>query len=297
MNILVTGGTGLIGSHLINEMVAEGHHFTVLTRSPESASRSLPASCKFVKALAEAADFSYFDAVINLAGEPIADKRWSALQKRRICDSRWNITSQLVARINAASSPPQVVISGSAVGFYGRQGDRQVTEHNYFVNDEFTHQVCAKWEDIALSAQSDKTRVCVLRTGIVLDSEKGALAKMRLPFKLGLGGKLGSGEQYMSWIHIKDMVAGIRFLLTHYHCQGAFNFTAPEPVTNKTFTDEFARSMNRPSLFTVPAFSLKLLLGEASDLLLTGQNVYPARLTEAGFTFSYPEIRQAMQAL
>ncbi|MCW8107903.1 TIGR01777 family oxidoreductase [Alteromonas ponticola] len=295
MHILITGGTGLIGRHLIKALVSK-HDITVLTRNAERASAILKQNLSFVQSLDEISDFSKFNAVINLAGEPIADKRWTQQQKQKICKSRWHITQQLVNKINAAATPPEVLISGSAVGYYGRQGQSSVTEDQHQVNEEFTHTVCKEWEAIANQATSEHTRVCTIRTGIVLAKGEGALGKMALPFKFGVGGKLGDGKQMMSWIHLKDEVAAILFLLTNDHCSGAYNLTAPNPVSNAEFSQRLAHALHRPNLFTVPAFVLKIVLGETADLLLTGQCVLPARLLAEGFTFHYPSLDQALQA-
>ncbi|MBU3022501.1 TIGR01777 family oxidoreductase [Aestuariibacter sp. A3R04] len=296
MNILLTGGTGLIGTRLIAKLNGESH-FTVLSRSPEKARRKLPANVNIISGLHDVPDFCDFDAVVNLAGEPIADKRWTSLQKHRICDSRWALTEQLVERINQCSFPPGVFISGSAIGYYGRQGDKPVTECNFTIHDEFTHTVCSRWENIAMKAASDKVRVCLLRTGVVLDKDRGALPKMALPVKLGVGGKIASGQQYLSWIHIDDMVSGIIHLLHNSKCDGAYNLTAPNPETNGAFTGKLARTLHRPALFTIPAFVLELLMGEAADLVVTGQRVLPERLLEGGFAFQYPTLEQALNNL
>lgn len=293
MHIFITGGTGLIGRHLIPALLRDAStKITVLTRDAIKAKASLPDNVALVTSLDDTLDFDDVDAVINLAGEPIADKRWSETQKTRICESRWQITQQLTDKINAAKQPPATFISGSAIGFYGRQGDKLVTEAFTEVHHEFTHTVCEKWERIALQA-SQKNRVCLLRTGVVLSGDGGALSKMRLPFSLGLGGRIGDGNQYMSWIHINDMVAAILFLLKHKNCEGAYNLTAPTPVTNSEFVKAYAASLGRPAIFPMPALALKLLMGEAADLLLTGQRVVPQKLVDAGFKFSFSDIGSA----
>ena len=293
MHIFITGGTGLIGRHLIPALLRDAStKITVLTRDTTKAKASLPDNVALVTSLDDTLDFDDVDAVINLAGEPIADKRWSETQKTRICESRWQITQQLTDKINAAAQPPATFISGSAIGYYGRQGDKLVTEAFTEVHHEFTHTVCEKWERIALQA-SQKTRVSPLRTGVVLSRDGGALSKMRLPFSLGLGGRIGDGNQYMSWIHINDMVAAILFLLEHKHCEGAYNLTAPTPVTNSEFVKAYAASLGRPAIFPMPALALKLLMGEAADLLVTGQRVVPQKLVDAGFKFSFTDIGSA----
>ena len=293
MHIFITGGTGLIGRHLIPALLRDAStKITVLTRDAIKAKASLPDNVALVTSLDDTLDFDDVDAVINLAGEPIADKRWTKTQKTRICESRWQITQQLTDKINAAEQPPATFISGSAIGYYGRQGDKLVTEAFTEVHHEFTHTVCVQWEHIALQA-SQKSRVCLLRTGVVLSGDGGALSKMRLPFSLGLGGRIGDGNQYMSWIHINDMVAAILFLLKHKNCEGAYNLTAPTPVTNSEFVKAYAASLGRPAIFPMPALALKLLMGEAADLLLTGQRVVPQKLQDAGFQFTFSDVRSA----
>jgi len=293
VQILITGGTGTIGRRLIKR-TSEQHHFTVLTRDQQKAASLLPDTVTLISKLSQIEDFGQFDAVINLAGEPIADKRWTDEQRKRICNSRWDITRELTSRFTSCNNPPRVFLSGSAIGYYGRQGQSIVTEDEHQVNEEFTHTVCRKWERLALDANK-VTRVCVMRTGVVMAKGEGALGKMTLPFKLGLGGKMSDGEQFFSWIHVDDMVNGIVFLLEHDECEGPFNLTAPEPVTNKTFTHTLASVLHRPAIFTVPGVVLQLAMGDAADMLLTGQNVLPAKLTEAGFSFEYPQLRQALE--
>ena len=292
MNILLTGGTGLIGSEFIRQYSHE-HEFTVISRNAVKANRKLGDNVKIVESVSSIENFKNFDAVINLAGEPIADKRWTDTQKKIICDSRWDITSELVSKINSCDTPPSVFLSGSAIGYYGNQGDKVVTEENS-PHNEFTHELCAKWEAIAQSVDQTKTRVVILRTGVVLTEKGGALGKMALPFKLGAGGTLGSGSQYLAWIHLQDMVRAISFLLENSACSGAFNLTAPEPVTNKVFSKALAKSLNRPCLFNVPGFVMKVAMGESSTMILEGQRVIPQKLTTAGFSFKFPSIDEAL---
>lgn len=291
MHILITGGTGLIGRALINKL--SGHHLTVLTRSPEKAMLALPAHVNLVRNLTRLSDFHRLDAVINLAGEPIIGKRWHPQQKEQICASRWDITQTLVQQILQAKTPPHTFISGSAVGYYGNQGQR-ILDETVTVNDSsFAHRVCANWENIALRA-ADKSRVCLLRTGIVLSPEGGALKKMMLPFQLGLGGPIGNGEQYLSWIHINDMVEGIIHLLHHPDAHGIFNLTAPNPVTNTTFSRTLSRSLCRPHFLATPKWALKIALGEASQLLLDSQRVIPSALEKSGYQFTFPKLHAAL---
>ncbi|EWH09197.1 sugar nucleotide epimerase [Catenovulum agarivorans DS-2] len=300
MNMLITGGTGLIGRALIASLLSESHaaqntdyNITVLTRAPTKAKQMFGASVRVISHLPQASEFK-FTVVINLAGEPIADKRWSQSQKDKICQSRWKITQQLVNLIEQANEKPQVFISGSAIGFYGRQPQGvQVDESHQQINNEFTHQVCSKWEQIALSCQKF-TRVCVIRTGIVLSAHGGALAKMLPAFKFGLGGPMGSGEQMMSWIHIDDHVDAIKFLIHNNQCQGPINLTSPNPVSNQVFSQTLASVLSRPCVFRTPKWLLVGIFGEMSDLLLTGQAVIPKHLTDQGFSFQYAELKQAL---
>lgn len=300
MKILITGGTGLIGQAVIPELLKSEHQVVLFTRDRNKAKHCFappfPRLNDIVDDLHEV-DFNKIDAVINLAGEPIVNKRWSKDQKRKLCDSRWNLTELIAQKISAAENPPSVFISGSAIGIYGRQGDRHIDEDFTDFYPEFSSKLCLKWEQIALKAQSEHTRVCLLRTGIVLSDKGGALEKMLPPFKIGLGGPIGNGKQAMSWIHIQDMVRLIMFLLSKSELHGAFNATAPNPVTNKVLSKSLAKSLKRPCIFPVPAFVLKLAMGEMSDLLLYGQYVYPKKLLDAGFQFCYTEIDEVFSQL
>ena len=293
MKILVTGGTGLIGSALIKKL--NDAEVIVLSRSRKPFNMTDNNHVTFVESL-EQVNFNTLDVILNLAGEPIADKRWTNNQKKRICDSRWQLTEQLVGKINQASSKPHTFISGSAIGFYGRQSQLNIDEVFANVHKEFTNTVCHRWEEIAKQAQSESTRVCMLRTGIVLSKHGGALAKMALPFKLGLGGKIGSGEQYMSWIHIDDVVAAIIFIINTPTLVGPVNLTAPTPETNANFSKCYANALKRPCIFPMPTFIANLLFGEMSDLLLYGQHVVPKKLLDAGFTFNYPTLDKALKS-
>ncbi|MAA96474.1 MULTISPECIES: TIGR01777 family oxidoreductase [unclassified Arsukibacterium] len=294
MRILVTGGTGLIGSALLKYW-RDQHQITVLTRQPVARLQQTSA-INYVNSLKDI-DFNQLDAIVNLAGEPIADKRWTEKQKHRICQSRWHLTEQLTECILAASTPPSCLINGSAVGYYGRQGSEFICEEHSAFYPEFSHDICARWENIALQAASEKTRVCLLRTGIVLSDQGGALKKMLPAFRFGLGGPLGSGQQYMSWIHIDDIVKLIDFLLHSPTLQGPFNAVAPKAVTNKQFSQALAERLNRPAKLTMPAFILRLMFGEMADILLFGQRVVPQQALDAGFKFQYPKLPAALADL
>ncbi len=293
MRVLITGATGLIGSSLTQRLLGLSHQITVLSRNVQRARERFGEQVSYWSTLQDKPSLDDFDAVINLAGEPIADKRWSKAQKERLCHSRWDLTEQLVKLINAGSTPPGVLISGSATGYYGDQGQAVVTEDEA-PHDEFTHQLCQRWESLALQAQSDATRVCLLRTGVVLAAKGGALAKMLPPFRLGLGGPIGDGRQYLPWIHLEDMVDGIVYLLDHQTLQGPFNMVAPYPVHNEQFAAQLANVLDRPAFLRVPAFAMRLLMGEAAVLVLGGQRAVPKRLEEAGFSFRFLELEQAL---
>lgn len=295
MNILITGGTGLIGKALITAFA--DHPITVLTRSIAKAKTQLPNNLTFIESLDELENFDAFDAVVNLAGEPIIDKRWNPQQKEVICQSRWQITEQLVEKIAASSKPPKVFISGSAVGIYGDQGAQEIDENSPFTSGSFAHRVCDNWEKIALKAQSDQTRVCLVRTGIVLSDKGGAIKKMLPSFQLGLGGSIGSGKQYYPWVHIDDEVQAIIHLLTTDSAQGAFNLTAPNPVTNKAFGQSLAKALHRPSFFNVPACVISLTIGEGAHLLLDSQRVVPSALIKSGYQFRFSDIDAAFAHL
>ncbi|HAU4328860.1 TIGR01777 family oxidoreductase [Citrobacter freundii] len=292
MQILITGGTGLIGRHLIPRLLELGHQITVVTRTPDKARQILDSRVTIWKGLEDQHNLNGIEAVINLAGEPIADKRWTAEQKERLCQSRWVITQKLVDLIRASDTPPAVLISGSAAGYYGDLGEVVVTEEEP-PHNEFTHKLCAQWENIASSAQSDRTRVCLLRTGVVLAPAGGILAKMVPPFRLGLGGPIGNGRQYLAWIHIDDMVNGIIWLLDN-DLHGPFNMVSPYPVRNEQFAHALGHALNRPAIVRVPATAMRLLMGESSVLVLGGQRALPKRLEAAGFAFRWYDLEEAL---
>ena len=294
MNILITGGTGLIGRALIQSLNTD--HIIVLTRNRKNAAKILPAHIELVSTLTDV-NFDELDIVVNLAGESIVGRRWSERQKAVICQSRWQITQNLVEKKQTATKAPHCFISGSAIGFYGRQNALTIDESHQDIHHEFSHHVCQQWESIALSAQSDNTRVCLLRTGIVLASNGGALQKMLPAFKFGLGGPIANGQQFMSWIHIDDMVAVILAAIYQPMLAGAINATAPMPVNNQEFSATLSAVLSRPCFFKVPAFALRILMGESADLILYGQNIMPAKLLKNNFKFQYPSLQVALKQL
>jgi len=292
MQILITGGTGLIGRHLVARLLARGDRVSVVSRNVEAAHDLLGSQVNLWSGLDQQRDLNGIDAVINLAGEPIASKRWTPQHKHLLCESRWQITERLASLINASSEPPAVLISGSATGYYGDSGELVLTEDDGG-HDEFTHQLCARWERLAMAAASDRTRVCLLRTGVVLAKQGGALAQMKKPFLLGLGGPVGNGRQYMPWIHLDDMLAGILWLLDH-PLSGPFNLVAPYAVRNEQFAATLGKVMHRPAIIRTPASAVKLLMGESSVLVLGGQHLLPKRLEASGFRFKWVELDKAL---
>lgn len=295
MHVLMTGGTGFVGRRLAERLAAAGHTLSVVSRDPEAAARVLPSATAIRSRMLDFRDAGV-EAIVNLAGEPIADKRWSAAQKRRLVDSRVAITRELVTLCRSADTPPRVMVSGSAMGYYGAQGERVVDEDTP-PHDEFAHRLCAEWEAVAREAESTGVRVALLRTGLVLDAGGGTLAKMLPPFRLGLGGRFGDGRQFMPWIHREDHVRSIEFLLGRDDLSGPFNASAPHPVTNAEFTRTLASRLHRPALLPVPGRLLELALGEMARLLLTGADMRPRRLLDAGFRFDYETLDAALAAI
>ena len=295
MKILLTGATGLVGSALV-KVWQNNHQLVVLSRSAKKAKQLFGDACEVYDSL-DNIDFNQLDAVVNLAGEPIADGRWSDARKDVICQSRWQLTEAIASKILNATKPPHTLINASAVGFYGRQSAERIDETFSTFYPEFSHDVCARWENLANRCRSEQTRVCVLRIGIVLSEKGGALSKMLPAFKLGLGGKIGSGTQMMSWIHIDDLVSSINFVLANTECSGVYNATAPMAVSNSQWTQLLGDRLAKKTPLPMPAFLLKLMFGEMSDLLLFGQNVYPQRLLDAGFLFKYNQLRNALSSL
>jgi uncharacterized protein (TIGR01777 family) len=237
-----------------------------------------------------------FDAVINLAGEPIVDAHWSAERKQQLRRSRIALTEKLVQCIAAAKQKPGVLLSGSAVGYYGNGHDTELSEDAQAGND-FAADLCRDWEVAACAAEELGLRVCLLRTGLILSESGGLLGRMLLPFKLGLGARLGDGKQWMSWVHIDDYVSMVLRLLDDEQMRGPFNMTAPQPVTNAEFTLTLARVLHRPAIFVAPGLVLRLVMGERASLLLEGQCVLPANLTAAGCQFKFPDLVSALNDL
>jgi uncharacterized protein (TIGR01777 family) len=295
MKILIAGGTGFLGRPLAAALQTDGHGVVLLSRG-STGSRTVTWTPDG-SAGPWASEVDGAGAVVNLAGESIGGRRWTAAQKQRILDSRVLATRSLVTAIQGAATPPPIFISGSAVGYYGPLGDAAVTE-DAPAGADFLAGVCAQWEREALRAGSGRTRVVCVRTGIVLEKDGGALPQMLPPFRFGAGGPVGSGRQYWPWIHRDDWIALVRWAISTTTVNGAINATAPTPVTNAEFARALGRAMHRPAFMPAPGFALKLLLGEmAEGLLLSGQRALPAKATRLGFQFKYATVDAALQAI
>lgn len=293
MNTLITGGTGFIGHALIKTLTEQGHALTVLSRSPDKVARLFGPNVKALGSLEQLGADDSFQAVVNLAGAPLLDARWTEARKQLIRSSRIGLTEQLVAAIERMAVKPELMISGSAIGYYGNRGDTVLTEQSP-AHDDFPARLCADWEAAALQAERLGVRVCLIRTGLVVGEDGGFLQRMLLPFRLGLGGRLGDGRQWMSWIHRRDWIDIALAMISDTSMRGAYNATAPNPVTNAEFTRVLAQCLNRPALLPVPAWAMKLLMGEMAELVLGSQRVIPERLLAQGFKFEYADVGAAL---
>ena len=293
--LLITGGTGFLGSSLCDRALQLDYRVTVLSRDARRAKTLLPTEVGCYQSLEAIPDLDAIGCILNLAGEPLAARRWSSERKKEFFASRVGTTQALFEHFKGAGVVPPVVISGSAIGYYGAQNDRVLDEAAEF-RDCFSHQLCDAWEKAASNFSELGSRVCLLRTGIVLDKDRGALAKMLPPFRLGLGGPLGNGKQWMSWIHRDDFVALVFHCLRRSDVSGAVNATAPEAVTNQVFSRTLGKVLGRPAFFRMPSQVVKLMFGEmAKELLLSGQRVYPRKALETGFIYQYPELEGALR--
>ena len=297
MHILLTGGTGLIGQHLCRRWLAQGHRLTVWSRDPGRVANLCGAAVRGVGELAEILADDPLDVVVNLAGAPIADRPWTRQRRKLLWASRITLTEQLLAWLESREQRPHTLLSGSAVGWYGDGGERELTEACAPVREDFASQLCAAWEDTAQRGEALGMRVVRVRTGLVLAAEGGMLSRLRVPFKLGLGGPIGTGRQWMPWIHLDDHVALMDFLLHNAQASGAYNLCAPHPVRNREFAQQFGKALHRPACIPLPGFVLKTALGEMSNLLLGGQRALPARALAEGFTFRFPDLPSALRDL
>lgn len=303
MNVAISGGTGLIGGALAASLAADGEGVRILTRSPSRYEGRFP-GCEVVgwggarpENLAEA--LRGVGAVVHLAGESLADGRWTAARKQRLRDSRIHTTQALTAAIEwlaARGEAPEVFVQGSAVGIYGPRGDEELDEASSTGRD-FLATLCRDWEAASEPLDRLGVRRVMLRSGVVLSARGGALPRMVLPFRLFAGGPIGSGRQWVPWIHLDDMAGAIRFLLGRPQARGPFNLVAPQPVRNREMAKLLGKTLRRPAFLPAPALALKLLLGEMSMVVLEGQRVAPAKLTAAGYVFRFPEAEPALRDL
>lgn len=297
MQIFITGGTGFIGQALVRKWLTDRHQITLLSRNPQSAEQHFRHRISAVDSPGVFSDFNGFDAVVNLAGEPIFNHRWTDEQKALIRQSRLNLTEKLTALINRSTQPPHCFISASATGYYGDKGQRIITESDA-PGQSFTGQLCAQWEQAANQVKNqEKTRVCLLRTGMPLAAFGGMLGKILPLYRWGFGGKLGNGKQIMPWIALPDMIRAIDFLLQNPNCRGAFNLAAPNSVNYAEFNRFLGTWLHRPHFAVAPACLLRILFGERACLLLDSQNAYPEKLLQAGFQFRFPELKPYLQQI
>lgn len=298
MKIVVTGGTGFIGRALVEELSGQGHEVVVLTRK----SRHEPKlGVRFRKWDAASSgswqdDVSSADGVVNLAGEPIAEGRWTTSRKRLLIDSRVQSTRRIVDALSARSAKPSLLISGSGIGYYGASDDRMLDERSA-LGEGFLAELSAAWEEEALRAGAFGTRVVLLRMGMVLEQDGGVLPKMVLPFRLFAGGPIWPGTQWVSWIHRRDLIGLIQFVITTQALSGPVNAVAPEAVTMKKFCDGVGKALHRPSWLPVPGLALSLALGELGSMMTTGQRVHPAKALSSGYVFRYPTLEPALRAI
>jgi hypothetical protein len=300
MTVIITGGSGLVGRALTASLTTDGHEVIILSRSPEKVTQ-LPN-----QAQAEGWDgrspqgwghlANEAEAIVNLAGASLADSRWTDARKKQLLDSRVLPGQAVTQAVEAATNRPRVVIQASAVGYYGPGGDEEIDETASPGND-FLAKLCLDWEAATAPIAGMGVRLATMRTGVVLSMKGGALPKQSLPFKMFVGGPVGSGKQWYPWIHIDDAVAGIRFLIETELAAGPINLTAPNPVTNAQFGRTIGKVMGRPAFMPAPAFAMKLLFGEMSTVLLDGQRVIPKALQDLGFTFKFPDVESALRDL
>ncbi|GAB6152912.1 TIGR01777 family oxidoreductase [Desulfosporosinus burensis] len=298
MNVLIFGGTGFVGRNLTEGLLTNGYQVYVVTRNPQKTANSFENKVKVIGwdnslPLSSIYELQEIDIVINLAGESIGNRRWSNSVKKEILASRIRTTGAIVTAINNRTIQPKVLINASAVGYYGPRLDDEITETEEAGHD-FLALVCRDWENEAYKVQGDLTRVVTIRIGVVLGTE-GALNRMVMPYKFYMGGPLGTGNQWVSWIHIQDLTSMIRFVIEHQELTGPINATTPEPVRMRDFSKVLGEVLTRPSWLPTPEFLLKIALGQMAEMLIHGQRVVPKKVLSAGFKFKFPKLRSALE--
>lgn len=303
MIILITGATGFVGEYLVHfffKNYPDLQKIIISSRNPKKAYKIFKKFDDNINVTENVKNISAvekIDIIINLAGEPIADKKWSKKQKNILINSRIETIKNIEELVEKLRHKPKLIISASAVGFYGSSlNNKKMDEDDYEVSEDFSHELCKKIEDqVSESFDNEKQRICIVRFGVILGKNYGALKKMLPPFKLGLGGKIASGKQMMSWIHIHDAIHAINFLIENEELSGVFNLTSPNAISNEVFAKTLSKTLKRPALLDMPEFMINILFGEMGKTLLSqGQNIYPKKLLDSGFKFKYPKIDLAL---
>ena len=290
MNILITGGTGFIGSTITKFVLQQNNYITILSRGRSKVLKPV----RVIESINQINANEKINIIINLAGSPI-NKKWNKTYKEILISSRVEVTKSLITLIKALKEKPDLLISASAIGYYGTQNNKYLDETSSYI-DDFTHELCNLWELEAQKAQELGVRTCITRLGVVLGKNGGALEKILPLFKLGLGGNIGSGKQFFSWIHVDDVIGIFNFLISNKEQKGIYNLTSPSPTTNSQFTKALSRTLKRPDFFTVPSFLIKMVFGEMGDkLLLNGSAVYPKKLLDNGYEFKFKTIESALK--
>lgn len=297
MKILVTGGTGFIGQHLCRRLAAHGHELIVLTRRPRRTARLLPEDTRLIDSLDAINNDERIDGIVNLAGESLFSGRWTEKRKQVLFDSRVGVTQGIISLVARLDRKPAVLVSGSAVGFYGDAGNAELTEESPARKRDFGYLLCDAWEQAARPVSRQGVRLCLIRTGVVLGRDGGMLSKLWPLYRAGLGAMIGDGNQWMSWVHIDDMVAILVRAVETPGIEGVFNACAPAPITQREFHHALGKQAKRPAFLKLPSTALKVGLGEMSSMLLGGQRVYPRRLEQQGFVFRYPDLQSALEHL
>ena len=290
MNILITGGTGFIGSTITKFFLQQNNYITILSRGRSKVLKPV----RVIESINQINTNEKINIIINLAGSPI-NKKWNKTYKEILISSRVEVTKSLITLIKALKEKPDLLISASAIGYYGTQNNKYLDETSSYI-DDFTHELCNLWELEAQKAQELGVRTCITRLGVVLGKNGGVLEKILPLFKLGLGGNIGSGKQFFSWIHLDDVIGIFNFLISNKEQKGIYNLTSPSPTTNSQFTKALSRTLKRPDFFTVPSFLIKMVFGEMGDkLLLNGSAVYPKKLLDNGYEFKFKTIESALK--